>query len=108
MALRLPSRDVDNVGVYLAKVTRIVGAECYVEVPSLAPGYEYGPSRYPAINAAGRTTDYTAGTQGGDPAHAHPEHRHNLATDALAVGDRVAVAFLEGGRDELVVLVRLA
>ena len=49
-------------------------------VPRLAAGFEY-PARYPA--------EYL-----GDP--------------LLGAGVDVAVAFLEGGRDELVVLLRLA
>lgn len=68
------SRATGNAGVYLGTVTRLDGSTAYVEVPRLAPGFEY-PARHPA---------------------------------GIEAGDAVAVAFLEGGRDELVVLVRLA
>lgn len=68
-----PDRSTGNAGVYLGTVTRVDGPTAYVEVPRLAPGFEY-PARH-----------------GG-----------------AVAGDEVAVAFLEGGRDELVVLLRLA
>lgn len=64
--------------VYLGTVTRVDGDRCYVEVPALARGFEYGPARYPA--------------DGIPPAAA----------------DTVAVAFLNGVLDELVVLARMA
>ena len=73
-------RNTTNPGVYLGTITRVAGATAYVEVPHLAPGFEY-PARYPA--------EY-------------------VGSSLLAPGDDVAVAFLEGGRDELVVLIRLA
>ncbi len=73
-------RETSNPGIYLGVVRRVVGPTAYVEVPRLAPGFEY-PARYPAEYAG---------------------------TDLLASGVDVAVAFLEGGRDELVVLIRLA
>lgn len=72
-------RTEQNAGVYLGTVTRVTGATCYVELPRLAKGFEYGPAPYPSEYAG-----------------------------SLASGDRVAVAFLEGGRDDVVVLVRLA
>lgn len=71
-----PTRETTNPGVYVGRVKRVSGATVWVEVPHLAPGYEY-PARGP----------------------------HGVA---LAAGHAVAVSFLDGGRDELVVLVRLA
>ena len=72
-----------NAGAYLGTITRVTGATAYVELPRLAAGFEYGPAGYPSEYAqAGETP--------------------------LEVGDRVAVAFLEGGRDDVVVLLRLA
>lgn len=73
-------RSTSNPGIYLGTITHVEGATAYVEVPRLAPGFEY-PARYPAEYAG---------------------------TTVLAPGVAVAVAFLEGGRDELVVLIRLA
>lgn len=81
---RIPTRTVDpNAGVYLATVTRVTGTVCYLEVPRLAKGFEYGPAGYPS--------EY-------GPASLAP----------IEQGDRVVVAFLEGGRDDLVVVTRLA
>lgn len=90
------NNDTANVGAYLGKVTRVTGRTCYVEVPSLARGLEYGPARYPDHLHPGTDTD-TAG----DPTHAH-------GFAPLAAGDPVAVAFLAGHPDNLVVLARLA
>lgn len=73
-------RSTSNPGIYLGTIRRVDGPTAYVEVPRLAPGFEY-PARYPA--------EYAGGT-------------------LLEPGVDVAVAFLEGGRDELVVLIRLA
>ena len=73
-------RNTTNPGIYLGSITHVDGTTAYVEVPRLAPGFEY-PARYPAEYAG---------------------------SSLLAPGDDVAVAFLEGGRDELVVLIRLA
>lgn len=94
-------RDTTNPGVYLGRVRRVQGSTAYVEVPRLAPGFEY-PARYPAELAGASTL---AGSAGGAYDGA-PSHTHGLRR--LAAGDEVAVAFLEGGRDELVVLIRLA
>lgn len=91
---RVAARATTNAGIYLGTVTRVAGATAYVEVPRLNAGFEY-PARYPA-ELAGATTL---------PAGEGP-HTHGLR--ALAGGDPVACAFLEGGRDELVVLLRLA
>lgn len=91
-----PGAVPTNVGVYLGKVTRVTGRTCYVELRSLAPGLEYGPARYPATYAAAATTDPDPGDT----------HSHGLPP--LAAGDPVAVAFLEGRRDDVVVLARLA
>lgn len=107
---RIPPRTVEpNAGVYVGNVTRVAGATCYVELPRLAKGFEYGPAPYPSEYAAGEQT-----TQDGNHSHSAPggatssngDHRHGPR--ALAKGDRVAVAFLEGGRDDVVVLARLA
>ena len=89
----------DNVGAYLGKVTRVTGRTCYVEVPSLARGLEYGPARYPDHLHPGTDTD-TALTGTGQ------QHAHGFTP--LAAGDPVAVAFLAGHPDNLVVLARLA
>lgn len=138
-----PDRDTGNAGIYLGTITRVDGATAYVEVPRLAPGYEY-PARFPAelkaggapgttsaaaghshgvtVNAAGGhshgyTDDGVGASTDGAGSHAHAAtaatgggHTHTLppAAPALAKDDAVAVAFLEGGRDELVVLIRLA
>ena len=80
MALGGIDRDTTNPGVYLGRVRKVTGATAYIEVPRLAPGFDY-PARYPA---------------------------GSLSQGKLSAGVEVAVAFLEGGRDELVVLVRLA
>lgn len=93
----VPPRDAApaNGGVYLGRITRVTGTVCYLEVPSLAPGFEYGPAAYPDTYA-----DPT--TSGGDPSHTHPAR-------PLTVGDRVACAFLGGRQDDgVVVLIRLA
>lgn len=91
--------DTTNAGAYLGKVTRVTGRTCYVEVPTLAPGLEYGPARYPAEYAPAAETDpATVGDLG--------DHTHGLPP--LAAGDAVAVAFIAGRRDEVVVLTRLA
>lgn len=142
MSIGRTARAAGNAGVYIGTVTRVTGAECYVEVPRLAAGFEYGPARYPAnLNATGpAAATSSAGDHGhgsaGDHAHSYTdntgvgstggatstagghahgsagEHTHTLeglaAGNRLEPGDEVAVAFLEGGRDELVVLVRLA
>lgn len=89
--------DTLNVGVYVGRVTRVEARVCYVELPTLAPGLEYGPARYPAGYAPGAIT----GTGGPDPGHTHPFR-------TLTVGDAVAVAFLAGRRDSVVVLTVLA
>lgn len=34
--------------VHVGRVTRVRGARCYVELAQVAPGFEYGPCRYPA------------------------------------------------------------
>lgn len=80
MSFGTPDRPTGNAGIYIGRIKRVVGPTAYVEVPRLAPGFEY-PARYPAEYAG---------------------------TGLLAAGVDVAVAFLEGGRDELVVLIRLA
>lgn len=48
------------------------------------------------------TLDVTATGVAGDPAHAH------TVTPAVAAGDRVLVAFVEGRPNDLVILCRLA
>lgn len=74
------TRETSNSGIYLGRVVKVDGRTAYVEVPRLAPGFDY-PARYPA---------------------------GSLAQGRQDAGTEVAVAFLEGGRDELVVLLRLA
>lgn len=155
-----PDEAPGNAGIYVGTVTAVDDAVAYVEVPRLAPGFEY-PARFPAELVAGpppatgsagthghdaptvtldteegghthgagtlATGAASAGTAhthavngatGSDGAHGHDAsvtdvaeagaHTHPLPTTPLSVGDDVAVAFLEGGRDELVILVRLA
>lgn len=75
-----PTPPAGDPGIYIGRVTNVDGDTAYVEVNDLAPGFEY-PARY-GVGVL---------TQG--------------RTDA---GVEVAVAALEGGRDELVVLLRLA
>lgn len=86
--------SIPNPGVYIGKVTKVTGATCLVEIPRLARGYTYGPAPYPSEYGQGEDTANAEG------------HSHDLRQ--LAKGDRVAVAFLEGGHDEVVVLARLA
>lgn len=74
---RTASRAIATPGTHLGTVTRIDGAEAYVLL-EVAPGFEYGPARYPDTL--------------GD----------------LAAGEEVAVAFLDGRLDDVVVLARLA
>jgi hypothetical protein len=95
-------RETKNPGVYLGTVTKVDGPTAYVTIPRLAPGYDY-PARYPRELRSPYWTDFEAVAGAYDGA---PRHRHLFIP--LAVGDDVAVAFLEGGRDELVVLIRLA
>lgn len=72
-----------NAGVYIGTVTRVVGAYAHVTIKRLVPGYEYGPAGYPSEYAQDGETP-------------------------LEVGDKVAVGFIEAGRDTLVVLLRFA
>lgn len=91
-----------NPGVYIAKVTRVTGATCYVEIKSIAKGFEFGPAAYPAeYHSAATLSGSAPGAYDGAPPHTHPLRE-------LAKGDKVAVAFLDGGTDDVVVLVRLA
>lgn len=46
-ALAAPPRPALDIGVHPGVVTRITGDGAWVEVPSLVPGYEYGPCRVP-------------------------------------------------------------
>lgn len=95
-------RTADGGGIYIGTVTRVTGSTCYVEVPRYAKGFELGPCRYPAELAGANTLAGSAGgAYDGAPSHTHPLRQ-------LAPGDDVAVAFLEGGDTDAVVLVRLA
>lgn len=93
------SADTLNAGVYIGRVTKVDGRVCYVELPSMAPGLEYGPARYPAGYGPTAVTGDT--TDAGVAAHTHKLR-------ALAPGDAVAVAFQAGRRDAIVVLTVLA
>lgn len=102
-------RPDQNGGTYLGKITKVTGATCYVEIPRLAKGFEYGPAPYPSEYLATEETKPAGGhshssPDGGTGGGGDHVHRYR----PLAKGDRVAVAFLEGGRDDVVVLVRLA
>ncbi len=88
-------------GVHVGRVLRVEGPACYVEVPALAPGYEYGPARYPDTLADDGSGRVYSSTSSGGLAHSHGYGR------PLAAGDEVVVAPLGGRRDELVVLARL-
>lgn len=109
MALGTPDRTAGGGGTYLATVTRVTGSTCFVEVPRVAPGFEFGPAHYPSEYAPAEETQ-----DAGMHSHTTPaggtssdgDHAHQLRP--LAPGDRVAVSFLEGGHDDLVVLLRLA
>ena len=94
------SGDTTNAGVYLGRVTKVDGRVCYVELPSLAAGLEYGPARYPAGYGPGAVTGENTATETLE-AHAHPFRR-------LSAGDNVVVAFQAGRRDAIVVLAVLA
>lgn len=72
-----------NDGTYIGTVTKVEGAYAFVQIKRLVDGYEYGPAGYPSEYA-----------QDGDA--------------PLTVGDKVAVGFIEAGRDNCVVLLRFA
>lgn len=91
-----PAPSTTNPGAYLGVVSRVEGARAFVKVRRTAgDGFEYGPARYPD-HLAGAST-----LEGGEVAHTH-------GIRPLASGDEVAVAFLEGKRDAVVILARLA
>lgn len=48
MALGTPDRTAGGGHVYIGKITRVTGTTCYVEVPHVAPGFEFGPAGYPS------------------------------------------------------------
>jgi len=85
-------------GVWRGTITRVDGSRAWVRVERLGRQHEYGPCDV----AEG---PWTAG-RGTEIAGIAEAHAHGLGAD-LAAGDRVLVAFLEGRRDDLVVLARL-
>lgn len=85
-----PSRGASGAaGVHIGTVTRVDGATCYVELPRIARGFEYGPARYPDTYAPDQATA-TAGGHGHDAptvdSSAAAAHSHGAPTvDSSAV-----------------------
>lgn len=101
-------------GVYRARVTRISGGRPYVTIPRLAgSSYEYGPldCLEGVYTLEGLETEDTARTSTPATSSDFAAHRHTLfagPTRALQAGDRVLVAFVEGNRDDPIIIGRLA
>lgn len=91
--------------LWRAKVSRIKAGRPYVVIPRLTgKDHEYGPlDIVEGPWTAGLETEETAGG-GGDASFA--AHAHVLGAE-LAAGDRVLVGFLEGRRDDPVIIGRL-
>ncbi len=83
-------------GLHLGTVTRVTAAGAFVEIAGLAPGFEYGPCRYPTHLTPDETTltdgahghDFGSATTGDAGGHGHnpptvadhPVHTHGIGS----------------------------
>lgn len=90
-------------GVWRARVTKVSAAGVHVRVARLNRKHDYGP--LPMLETLDTLAGAATGTGGTTEPHTHATV--NPAVPALAVGDPVLVAFVEGRPDDLIVLGRI-
>lgn len=92
-------------GVYIGTLTSVGSTTCFVEIPSVVPGFSFGPCRVALSpwphNKRGDKWYTEKETEGG-----YPEHDHENAFIG-EVGDQVICAFINNKLDEVVVIGRL-
>ena len=83
-------------GLYIGTVKQVAGSQVYVEVPSIAPRFAFGP----CLVVANRVTTTTTSSMG---------YLTSVTVEVVApsIGDKVVCAFLDNERSELVVLGRI-
>lgn len=83
-------------GLYIGTVRQVSGNQVFVEIPSIAPRFAFGP----CLVAGGRVTTTTTSSAG---------YVTTVTTTVQppAIGDKVLCSFIENEKSELVVLGRI-
>lgn len=95
-----PSKTVntpfDGGGIYVGTVRQVAGKQVFVEVPSIAPRFTFGP----CLVVNNRITTTTTSSSGYLTSV-------TVSNNPPAVGDKVVCAFLNNEKSEMIVLGRI-